>query len=447
MTVVDIHCHTFNADDLPVRGFVRYVGGSRHSLAKALAWSLEKITQSMSSGAEELVCLDRLIKRGPGLESLETDALEEADDAADALLEQLEAEDPVLAQEAGGEAARDPDPAATDGQEGLRNLADELRRYLKWVALFGQDRLALTRSLIDLYPEVDLFTPLLVDFQGLEDQPKTTMTEQLELQERISRLGILGHFRAQVLPFVGFDPRRLGAVPMVKRAITDHGCIGVKLYPPVGFLPIGNVDDRPEGMSREAALGAEEALENLYTWCQTEQVPITAHSNPTNFARQSFLGNSNPQRWAKVLERWPYLHLNLGHFGWNGEDWPDQISALMATYPFLHSDIGNHELADLSATINRLDGLFKDSGTKTARDRFMFGTDWFMVASHHRYSQFLTEVRDHYGARFPDALEAFMGGNALRFLGFDDPKNLNTQRVRSRYQLHSVDPPAWLATA
>ena len=451
MTVVDIHCHTFNADDLPVKGFVKAVGGTRHWLARALASSLATVTQGMSSGAEEIRKLDRLIERGPALESLEDlepSALDQADLQADALLAQLQAENPVLADNAAREAATDPGSTADEGPglESLRDRAEELRRYLKWVALFGQDRLALTRALMELYPQVDLFTPLLVDFQGLEDQPKTTVLEQLELQERLSRLSMLGHFRAKVHPFVGFDPRRFGAVPLAQRAIAEFGCVGVKMYPPVGFLPIGNLDDRPEGMSEEEALGVEAALENLYAWCEDEQVPITAHSNPTNYARTSFRSNSSPQRWERVLQRWPDLHLSLGHFGWAESDWPDRIAALMGAYPHLYADIGNHELDDLPATIDRLQGLFGQPETATARERFMFGTDWFMVASHHRYPQFLTEIRDHYAARFPNDLDAFMGQTALRFLGFDDPTNANTARVRARYAQYDVDPPDWLAT-
>ncbi len=37
MAVVDIHSHNFNGDDLPVKGFVKCVGGMKVKLVKALA--------------------------------------------------------------------------------------------------------------------------------------------------------------------------------------------------------------------------------------------------------------------------------------------------------------------------------------------------------------------------------------------------------------------------
>ena len=69
MTIVDIHCHTFNADDLPVKGFVKSVVGNRHWLARALARAIDRVFQGMATGAEELHKLDELIERGPGFAS------------------------------------------------------------------------------------------------------------------------------------------------------------------------------------------------------------------------------------------------------------------------------------------------------------------------------------------------------------------------------------------
>lgn len=52
-----------------------------------------------------------------------------------------------------------------------------------------------------------------------------------------------------------------------------------------------------------------------------------------------------------------------------------------------------------------------------------------------------------YRARFDGAAtDEFLGGNALRFLGFDDAANNNAQRLRARYEEHARHHlPDWLA--
>lgn len=442
VTVVDIHCHTFNGDDLPVKGFVKAVAGQRSQLARALAWALADITRAMASGADEIAELDRLIESGPGEdEGAEESAVSQAAADGEILLARLELEQPGLAAAAGAEAADGREPGS--GDESFLGGLDDLRRYLRWVALFGKNRLALTRALIETYPEVDLFTPMLVDLQGLDDSPKTSTLQQLELQEKISRLSILGHLGAQVLPFVGFDPRRFGAVALVKLAVTEFGCVGVKMYPPMGFLPWGNRQSAVPGMTPEQALGVDDALAALYDWCSEHDVPITAHGNPTQFAKRAYKDFSGPERWAAVLDEWGDLRLNLGHFGWSGRpEWPRRIAELTGVHHRLYADIGNHDLADLDDTIEVLDQIF--TAQQEMRRRFMFGSDWYMVASHLDFEHFLTRVRDAYLAKFPAQLDSFMGSAALSFLGFDDPTNENNQRVRERYTTYGATRPAWL---
>ena len=220
----------------------------------------------------------------------------------------------------------------------------------------------------------------------------------------------------------------------------------MKLYPPMGFRPFGNRDDIPHRMSIDDALGVDAALADLYSWCSDQQVPITAHSNPSNYAHKTFRSFSQPAGWESVLRRWPDLHLNLGHFGWGGraEGVARQIAEMAATHKGLYADMGNHDLQSLDATMDQLQELFEGAATSTIRERFMFGTDWFMLANHPNFEEFYTQVRSAYDARFSVTTDRFMGGAALRFLGLDDAKNLNNIRVRERCAAISVAAPAWL---
>ena len=445
MTVVDIHCHTFNADDLPVKGFVKRVVGSRLSLAAAVSWAVDAVVQQLANGADELEDLQRRLAGGPSRnERAEMTTMDIVDLEADELLARLEAEDPTLAAAAAAEARIDAAESDDVPEEGVIDSARALRRFLKFAALFGKTRWQLTTALVDLYPGIDLFTPLLVDFQRLEDAPKTTMLEQFRLQEMISRLSLLGHMDAVVLPFVGFDPRRVGALALVREAITEYGCVGVKMYPPMGFRPWGNRDVPPHGMTIDDAIGVDDALSSLYEWCSEHHVPITAHGNPSNYAHASYRDFSHPRHWGRVLRKWPDLHLNLGHFGWGGlaDGWPQEIAALTAERRGLYADIGNHSLQHLDGTIGELDAIF-GAHPEMGR-RFMFGTDWFMLAAHPDFEEFHTQVTDRFGKAFPDLLERFVGEAALEFLGFSEPTNRNAARVRERIRALGVDQPEWL---
>lgn len=78
----------------------------------------------------------------------------------------------------------------------------------------------------------------------------------------------------------------------------------------------------------------------------------------------------------------------------------------------------------------------------------MFGSDWYMLANHEDHDRFLDEYGGHYRDAFGDALtDAFLGANALRFLGLDDPANRNHQRLLAGHERFAPDNvPSWLVS-
>jgi predicted TIM-barrel fold metal-dependent hydrolase len=171
-----------------------------------------------------------------------------------------------------------------------------------------------------------------------------------------------------VHPMTTFDPLRYvyethgrnfdspppgSALDLVKRAIETQGFVGVKVYPPMGFLPIKNADmaarldefkrepKRPWGdRARDVfwAAGVRDrsdpyreidlqgaaldgALNALYTYCAAKNVPIMAH---TSRSQGTFYDDASwkaadlaadPLLWRDVLEMHPTLRLNLAHAG------------------------------------------------------------------------------------------------------------------------------------
>jgi predicted TIM-barrel fold metal-dependent hydrolase len=466
MTTVDIHCHTFNADDLPVYGFVQRVAGANGALGTAVAGLLDLLVQGAAPGfAHDMATLDALLGGRSGLELMDTVATTAPafEQDVDLAMSQLQATHPDLLAQA-GTALLDEADSADSGAESIGNWWQKARQVVRWVKLFGLSRLGLVAALVhDYHDELDLAVPLLVDLgTGLGDVAQTTARQQIELFEKLSRASMLGVLpgagKARLHPFVGFDPLaqlralRTGAIEtpldLVKTAVQEYGFIGVKVYPPMGWRPIDNVA-RP-GLSTEDAAELDRIVAEFATWCADEHVPVTAHSAESMYADSTYDGFGSPADWLALLERHPELRLNLGHFGGeSGNGWPEEIAGALTSYPHLYADVGNHRAGDAAqpdSYFAMLKAMY--AANDKLADRLMYGSDWFMVAMQPGYEKFLREYQDNYTAAFDEEMASkFLGGNALSFLGFDDPANKNTLRLAARYKKFAPDrKPAWLAT-
>lgn len=474
--IVDIHCHNFNADDLPVRGFLHRVAFDDRSLAADIAALVDVLIQGRAPGyVEESRRLDALlVPAGPNshesLAAVGSAAALEAE--VDAAFEELQVSEPALLHRV-GVGFTEHEALGPAGYEGVRDWPDAARRAIKWVKLFGMSRLDVTKQLIRNFDDrPELYTPLLVDLgMGLYDTESTPLRQQMELQEKISRLSMMGQLpgtaRARIHPFIAFDPRRelkaqrsdvASALSLVQTAVREYGFVGVKLYPPMGWRPINNGPTRDMTAADAGAIDA--ILETFYAWCEAEQVPITAHCNASNEAHDDYREFSDPDLWKLVLRKYPNLHLNLGHFGGAAavqtpQGWPSRIAELATdAHPFLFADVGNHRIdqEDLAAGYLRsLFTMFQQPATAGMRERLMYGSDWYMLAALPRHDEFLTTYEQLYEETFAErygegATSWFLGGAALRFLGFDDPNNANTKRLQARYRRYaSENMPAWLA--
>ncbi|TCO42563.1 amidohydrolase family protein [Kribbella antiqua] len=486
--VVDVHCHVFNADDLPVRGFVQRLHLHTPALGPLLATLIDRVVQGAAPGyAEDMARIRRLLATGgetvadvlgpatfgaaAGLESV--GGLESQTDVA---FDDLLAQDPIFVRRLSSSLETElrrtgtGTDAGAPSAEGWTDRLADARRAVRWAKLFGLSRLDLAAELVrNSSAQVDLFCPLLVDLDtGLGDRAKTTLRQQVELFEGISSLSMLGRLpgvdNARLHPFIGFDPRRqvnavlagLAETPfdVVKSAVLEHGFVGVKVYPPMGWLPLGNT--ATIDMTATEAVLVDSELRKFYDWCQTEQVPITAHANRSNYADDSFKDFAGPVGWTAALREFPGLRVNLGHFGGAranepASGWPWRMAKLAVANEHVYADVGNHRIDDtgIARAYFAMLGEMMAATAKTApmTDRLMFGSDWFMQALLPAHDQFLDSYRSQYRKAFGvAATKRFLGRNALRFLGFDDPGNRNAMRLRQRYQLLAPDRiPDWLA--
>ncbi|MEJ7831480.1 MAG: amidohydrolase family protein [Nocardioides sp.] len=481
--VVDIHCHNFNGDDLPIRGFVRDVVLDNRRASSALATLIDSVVQAKAPGYDrEVRRLDSLLanerfKRlafaGPTPEYVAPDL----EARAMANLAEVVAHDYELLAAACAELDGDADQELGLGVTAFSRdvvVRRHGKRIMYCATIFASSRLDNTVELIRTFGDgVDLFTPMLVDLEmGLADDAKTKVKEQVELQERISLLSMLGRLpgveRARVHPFVGFDPRRgSDGLDLVRLAVMERGFVGIKVYPPMGFRPLNN-REKGGGPPGQDGIAVDSVLRELYRWCLDEDVPITAHCNSSNGANNDFNVYSHPEDWGSVLQEFPGLHLNLGHFGGmrdpDHKSWARRIAALAtsgAASPGLnlYADVGchdtRHELprhpgeGEIAFTtyLKRIVSMLGEPEYEVMSDRLMYGTDWYMNAIEAAVGSFKDDYRDAHLREFgPEATERFMGARALSFLGFDNPQNKNNQRLRERYRIYAPDRiPEWLA--
>lgn len=287
---------------------------------------------------------------------------------------------------------------------------------VSFLSLIGQPSQKIAEQLLHYYPEGSVIVPLMMDFGyggKLIGETIDTFNEQLInlrlLKERFKKTG-----RNCIFPFLAVDPRRPNIFNLVKQHVKPkQAFIGVKIYPPLGYLP------------------SHPKLMEVFKHCQEKDIPITTHCIPNgsihcktsgvevngidpatgevidsiiNFASGNDLSNyfANPINWLPVLQQFPKLRLNFGHFGGfycsEKEDhvfiegspnqnthnieltWRETIVGFMQEYENVYADLSfimvflpGHKKA-----ASYLLSLVKDP---KIGDRILYGSDFYMVYS------------------------------------------------------------------
>ncbi len=302
---IDVHCHFFNAADIPVRGFLQRVVLADYATSKALSNRAESaISLSIWKGMvakladvmlkykaptpqDEMACLKGVqscpgmsVKKAfPGEEPLQaskgerglSDALHrhyqaaqsksldapQNDEDVDAFVEFVLAE----MKRSGAKPPASSSKSLKGLGSSLRSATDAIAqyvsdgrsffsRYFSWAEVLTDYRGKIAETYYSLYDadrsRLILSAPALVDYSyWLEDQSPSSLQDQVEL------MGLLSLRQSRPMHgFVAFDPlravRRKASEPdpldIAKEAVTKHGFLGVKLYSPMGFRPTGNAE-------------------------------------------------------------------------------------------------------------------------------------------------------------------------------------------------------------
>lgn len=348
--VVDVHCHFFNAADVPVEGLVRYVAlrepkpnfkrvadamearGVSNALIVFLVTALGDVAPKAK---DELAILKRRARR-PSEAELERRKDEQLRTAVRQLvglaagqrvsgMARSSAETPDYAgllNELGGDATlwrtfqRRSGPVAEDDVDTLVKAAkahDKIGTYLTFVRLMQDYREDLAESYIKIFAtkcRLSLITPSILDFEKSIGGRASPQRDQIDVMDEVQQL-VTKRTGIRMHSFVGFDPhreaRRPGsAMANIQYAIMEKGFVGVKIYPPMGFKAWGNADP-----------AIDAALKRLYVWCRDNDVPIMAHAENSIGAGCGYGELASPAYWKKLLDtnRYDKLRINLAHFG------------------------------------------------------------------------------------------------------------------------------------
>lgn len=487
---VDAHCHIFNASDLPVTPFVVEVllkQAPDSPLNKLGARALGILQRRAPSAREEMDWLARrtdwatftssasLMRDARTMQATEVTADDSDARFRDAWMEiaeedpqsfnaffggyaETQARNPIVAADAAAEMLSSPNLAKIvrtnpDTVNFLvtqeLSISGKIGAYLSFLKTFLRYRYENALTLSALHGKagqrrIGLFTPALVDFDlwiGSTDCAQTVPSpigDQIALTARIAT-----HSNQKIRCLAPFNPLRAivdpGYFPMIEKAASKFGCLGFKLYPPMGFAPYGSPDGTVRALSCKTGItGANinETMERFFAMCARERIPILAHGSPTNApggdAVKALLGG--PAYWEQAFKQFPAyfkgadpaVKVCIGHFGGlstkgHTHGWASRLADMMKAHECLYVDTSYFDglLAGGTAAKDLMGRLRQVMGSTVVLERTMYGSDWSMLAQEigaESYPTVIEKALDD--MRLTEAAkDAIFYGNAYRFYG------------------------------
>lgn len=498
--LVDAHCHLFNGTDLPVTTFLTRLALRSYDEPDCDLGPkpLRSLTIEDPTAVERLIQLMVEWLLAGTLTAREELALLEQDHTTTAASEKARVRratrrelarflDPPLGAVRAATAEPDDrlraalrrEASDTDGARSLsaRDATDRLLasdgsfgRLIRWVELFFRSRQSLTQELILACKSWGrpplMVVPLMVDYAhwlGQTTQSGSAFQDQIAVYGALARRS-----EVPVHGMVPFDPLRavfwskgrhnrfgtpeFDPLALAETALTRHGFLGLKLYPPMGFRATGNpADDRNYPAKAVKALnlppdtlGAEldRAMARAFEFCLRHDAPMLAHANNSIGAGPRYGRRADTWYWVRALRDRPALRICLAHAGgfcWQSaapgmaagqSSWEWAIGRYVRANPASHLYMDISYFSEILGSGDRLDHV-----TRQLKDwirlcdpevrHIIFGTDWIMLDKEPNAPRYGTEVMrfltDRCGLNEAQ-LDRVMWRNALRFLGLDTGK-------------------------
>ena len=476
--LIDPHCHIFNGRDLDIYNYLESDLVGLFGLTRPMIFVLtETIREAAPTVEEELEELDRLVAEHK--QRLNVEGITAARSGTVDALRRLEAKARQKMQTVLQDGKRTKKPArkrfnpAAISQDSIDFLmrqhlpairqkieAPGLRDFLQG---FWQYRYVNAYRLQRSYPRIGLFTPALMDtdswFQNRIFEPSESsspLSKQVEVYERISILT-----EGKMLPFIAFDPRHQveaeegspdAPMRVIEHALGKGNLVGLKLYPVMGYRPIGNEErDReakpPKGWNKGLGKALDEVMAKAFELSIKEGFSCMAHTNMSHASEPEYLTNGHPDRWRSALEKHPLLKINLAHFGGmkNEFGWREGIMKLMADYPGVYADVA--DFSEITCKSKR-EQFVKDLNAWVALhpqspllQKLLYGSDYYMNNIGAGWERYADDWLSEFQQNYPQQWKNLTGGNAIEFLGLKSGKQRERlDRFMSKHNLK----PDWM---
>ena len=224
----------------------------------------------------------------------------------------------------------------------------------------------------------------------------------------------------QVIPFIAADPRRNDVLSMVKELVEKYDFRGIKIYPPLGYLP-----DHPK-------------LYQVYEYAQLKNIPIMTHCSRGGVKNKKLpkhltTSYADPDNYQTIMKDFPDLRICMGHFGgeqdwdkylndpWDNDLPPESKSWVSKILDMMRSEEFPNLYADISYTIfsfqERVPALKVFLENPRIADKVLLGSDFYMVeAERFRERRLSLNLRAIIGKSL---FEKIATENAQKYLGDD----------------------------
>ncbi len=195
-----------------------------------------------------------------------------------------------------------------------------------------------------------------------------------------------------------------------------YSYIGIKVYPPLGFNPWPT--ETQEANEEDNGDIQMNRVQFLYSFCEHNNIPITSHCSEGGFlVDKKYKQFSDPDKWTKVLDKYPNLRLNLAHFGAKNKKWRKAIAKLILEHKNVYTDISYRGVD--KGYYKVLKKFLDDCSTKDKEKlmkRIIFGSDFMInlmsIDTYGTYMKYFSETTSFTA----EEKDLFCSKNPERFL-------------------------------